>query len=368
MKLIIFLLVITFTSILKAQIGVGTTSPHESAILEVQSSDKGFLLPRLSIANRNSIKAPTNGLMIYCKNCCTEGTISVYNGSSWDNLPNCSITEDDDFDGVPRPHDIDWDNDGIINSLEIHTIDSTTLLTENMFHLENITNGKPETFTIEAETVSHEFDLAMFDTQLNSAILFHSTFRSFNFTIFQNIDPDEGILTSTGSAPSTTNIISNPDQLNIHGLSRFKIEISVDGSFTTWGTLNINSTTYSQLFLSNGDNFLPVHLNNGYVAAINRKRYDEDIPFKVSFQHTYTDMDNDGIINALDLDSDGDGCSDAYEAGLTTNTNPNFNFSDQEAGNNGLADILEDTPDSGVTSPSPNMNFLYLSSIATCTP
>jgi trimeric autotransporter adhesin len=59
------------------------------------------------------------------------------------------------------------------------------------------------------------------------------------------------------------------------------------------------------------------------------------------------DTDNDGIPNSLDLDSDGDGCSDAFEAGATTSTTANFQFPTAGVGTNGLANSLETVADNG---------------------
>ncbi|MCX6293476.1 MAG: hypothetical protein NT127_04175, partial [Sphingobacteriales bacterium] len=55
--------------------------------------------------------------------------------------------------------------------------------------------------------------------------------------------------------------------------------------------------------------------------------------------------DADLIPNHLDLDSDGDGCSDALEAGTTTSTTANFKFSGSAAdfGANGFYNTLEKT-------------------------
>ncbi|MDC3284937.1 LamG domain-containing protein, partial [Flavobacteriaceae bacterium] len=60
-----------------------------------------------------------------------------------------------------------------------------------------------------------------------------------------------------------------------------------------------------------------------------------------------SDVDGDGIPNSLDLDSDGDGCSDALEAGATTNTTANYAFTGA-VGANGLVDALETAVDSGI--------------------
>ncbi|MCC3157507.1 hypothetical protein LJ737_09670 [Hymenobacter sp. 15J16-1T3B] len=46
-------------------VGIGTTAPASSAALEVSSTSKGLLLPRLSTAQMNALAAPVPGLLIY---------------------------------------------------------------------------------------------------------------------------------------------------------------------------------------------------------------------------------------------------------------------------------------------------------------
>lgn len=48
-----------------AQVGIGTNIPDASAILDLTSTDKGFLLPRLSTADRDMVNNPAEGLWIY---------------------------------------------------------------------------------------------------------------------------------------------------------------------------------------------------------------------------------------------------------------------------------------------------------------
>ncbi len=45
-----------------AQVGIGTTSPDSSTILDIESTDKGILIPRVSSSD---IAHPANGLLIY---------------------------------------------------------------------------------------------------------------------------------------------------------------------------------------------------------------------------------------------------------------------------------------------------------------
>ena len=51
-----------------AQVGIGTTNPDSSALLELDSNNSGLLIPRVTEAERNSITDPANGLLIYQTN------------------------------------------------------------------------------------------------------------------------------------------------------------------------------------------------------------------------------------------------------------------------------------------------------------
>jgi hypothetical protein len=86
MKHILLGLMLLFTSTTFAQVGVGTTTPATSAMLEVKSSSKGFLPPRMTYAERQAISSPEIGLMIYCTNCGLGGQAQVYNGTVWTNM------------------------------------------------------------------------------------------------------------------------------------------------------------------------------------------------------------------------------------------------------------------------------------------
>ena len=63
------------------QIGIGVESVDASARLELSSSSRGFLMPRLTQAQRNAILSPATGLIIYQ----TDNTTGFYyyTGSAW---------------------------------------------------------------------------------------------------------------------------------------------------------------------------------------------------------------------------------------------------------------------------------------------
>ena len=72
----------------KAQVGVGTTTPDASAQLDVVSTSRGVLIPRLTSGQRSSIAAPATGLVVYQ----TDNTPGFYffNNGQWQRLATSS--------------------------------------------------------------------------------------------------------------------------------------------------------------------------------------------------------------------------------------------------------------------------------------
>jgi hypothetical protein len=62
-------------------VGIGTTSPNASALLDVASTTQGFLPPRMTTAQRDAISAPPAGLMVYNT---TTNKLNVRTASSWE--------------------------------------------------------------------------------------------------------------------------------------------------------------------------------------------------------------------------------------------------------------------------------------------
>ncbi|MEP7142472.1 MAG: tail fiber domain-containing protein [Ferruginibacter sp.] len=65
-KIFCILFVTTYLSEAFSQnIGIGTTTPDPSAALEIKSTTKGFLTPRMIVNSRLAISGPANGLLVY---------------------------------------------------------------------------------------------------------------------------------------------------------------------------------------------------------------------------------------------------------------------------------------------------------------
>ncbi len=89
--IVFFILILGLNNGISAQtsgsVGIGTTTPNANAILDISSTTKGALLPRLSSAQRDiltpRINAAANGLIIYNN---TTLKFNYWDGIKWNDL------------------------------------------------------------------------------------------------------------------------------------------------------------------------------------------------------------------------------------------------------------------------------------------
>ena len=83
LRFVIFALVLVGVSSLNAQsvaINTDGSTANASAILDIKSTAKGLLIPRMTTAERIAIAAPANGLMVFD---ITTNQCWLYNGTAW---------------------------------------------------------------------------------------------------------------------------------------------------------------------------------------------------------------------------------------------------------------------------------------------
>ena len=78
------------TGVYAQNVGVGTSSPDNSAKLDVSATDGGLLIPRMTEVQRDAISSPATGLMIFQ----TDGTVGFYfyDGTAWTALSGSGAT------------------------------------------------------------------------------------------------------------------------------------------------------------------------------------------------------------------------------------------------------------------------------------
>jgi FG-GAP repeat len=84
---VVLFILFAIHTIAQQNIGIGTPTPHASAVLDISSTNKGVLVPRMSSTQRNAILSPAKGLMVYDT---TSSGFWLYNGTVWDELQNTS--------------------------------------------------------------------------------------------------------------------------------------------------------------------------------------------------------------------------------------------------------------------------------------
>lgn len=77
---ILVLIVVGLSVSTNAQMGIGTTSPHSSSILDLTSTSSGLLIPRMTNTQMNDITTPATGLIVYNT---TNSCIYFYDGATW---------------------------------------------------------------------------------------------------------------------------------------------------------------------------------------------------------------------------------------------------------------------------------------------
>lgn len=131
MKRILLLLFLLTTALGFAQVGVNTTNPDASSMLDISATDKGVLFPRVSLSNvtlttLDGTNTAATGLLIWNTNATTIGGNGVgyyyFNGTIWVPVVQTGA------------NDHDW--------YEVGTTIAPNAITDNMFHTGNIAIGK----------------------------------------------------------------------------------------------------------------------------------------------------------------------------------------------------------------------------------
>jgi hypothetical protein len=311
---------------------------------------------------------------------------------------------DSDGDNVADIFDLDDDNDGILDAIEMTNCNSSILITPGSATSSPIYGGASAQRTIDGSGFigSGLTALATAPATLDDAWLLKEPLT-------------EGFIDYT--LPANSNIggvvLWAPDAYNYGGGDAppkdFTVEITYNNGqvFTTgvYTTAQPNGSganpgaqvfNFPQTFLNatkvklniingwydiNGNSLNQVSTDGITVNAAYNMFLGE---FRVLCGATDIDTDNDGVPNRLDLDSDGDGCPDAKEAGVvgTLNNGTIKNGSNGSVvtttpgvsgvianggyGTNGLADALETAADNGIYAAAYNYGYAIYAGTSVC--
>lgn len=127
-------------------VGIGTSTPNTSSILDITSTDKGFLIPRMTTAQKETITSPTVGLMVYDTD---TNTVETYD-SFWGWIPVANRNEWMRKWGMEYWNDFGLNNsftDGVLTTFSINggghgnTTNPTPLSSQPYIGLQGLRTG-----------------------------------------------------------------------------------------------------------------------------------------------------------------------------------------------------------------------------------
>jgi gliding motility-associated-like protein len=259
---------------------------------------------------------------------------------------------DSDSDGVLDVTDIDDDNDGILDSQEQVSCYSfgKNIATVN-FSGSSVVNSTINSITTNTPAWSTSYSTENFSLPLS---LKFNRLSKAGVAMF-------GLIPAGSTTQTPTNFndngykfyIANTQSYGYFGLS-YNFQEPVTGNEEY--SIDISATGYVTVKMNGVQKHAFQGVNSAYKLAVSAGSSSQLLSNIRLTNATYPerticldqDTDNDGTPNRLDLDSDADGCSDAYEAGTTTSTSANYAHPTAGVGTNGFANSLESATDNGI--------------------
>lgn len=160
-------------------VGIGTATPVASSILEIKSTTKGVLLPRMTKTQRDAIASPATGLLIFQ----TDNTkgLYYYSGSAWTSVNNVRGLTNNAFIGL---------NAGAQNSGGTGNIGiGKAVLRTNTDRIENIAIGDSSQTNTGDGSIGNQ---AYYNTSVGSKTLRYNTTGAHNavvgaYSLYNNI-------------------------------------------------------------------------------------------------------------------------------------------------------------------------------------
>ncbi len=243
--------------------------------------------------------------------------------SSYDNYAlNDSINACTDTDGdqVADLFDIDDDNDGILDVIELTAGSTGTIDKSSITVSSDLSWSQSVQTTVDGNVSSNLF------SSPGGQNIAGQTYLEFNFNTPILLSEIELQCVAQG-------LVSNGSTWKVQGSTTGANWTDVSSVITSTGpqTGIVTATTYSENFVVNPAAAYQFYRIQG-ISGTTINWYLREAHFTGLPLSPLADYDNDGILNSLDLDSDGDGCPDCMEAGITISNLQNATFPDGVGG------------------------------------
>ncbi len=160
---------------------------NASAILDLKSTTKGFLLPRMTNAQMRAIPSPAQGLLAFCTDCSTNGDYFFYKGADWVALGSTTVSVST-----------------TVGSVGLSANENGATITNGVLNLAPADATNPGIVTKTAQTFA---GVKTFSNGIVGNVTGNVTGNAATVTTNANLT---GVVTSTGNATSISNgVISN---------------------------------------------------------------------------------------------------------------------------------------------------------------
>ncbi|HAX13976.1 MAG TPA: hypothetical protein DCX87_00065 [Leeuwenhoekiella sp.] len=278
LKLSFVLSVFLLPFISNAQVGIGTTNPAGGSLLDIESAEKGILIPRVDIADL-STQAPVTGdltssesLLVYNTNTTTGKGFYYWDGTQWVAVGG--------------------------NGENIYTTDGT--LEEN-----RIVSQEDKTLQFEGNIGRNAISIKRTNNVTETGVGFQNSGDYYDASIFMESGTNQGLVVATGGNNPDVTAVGTTAVFNNDQTTSFSNSISVYQN-----DANVNDIT-GRLYSTDDDGILDLYENNSYnhrIAANSSTIFNEqglNLDFRV---------ETDNSANTLFVDGSSD------NVGLSTNT------------------------------------------------
>ena len=283
---------------------------------------------------------PNGAVLVSVSSPITEFIIQYSNGPSDDGQSDdhavsvsgftfCEAPADNDNDGIPDIDDIDDDNDGITDTQELCGTDPATASTSPINISINLDGFPGETtwdLSGPSGSVGTGGPYGIGNTTVNETVNVSEN-GNYTFTIFDSYG--DGLLGNTYSL-SGTDFATITTAFNDQGVTNTQVSQTENISITSALSSAFSCLVADPSADDDGDGTL--NYEDADFCTLNANGVCDNM-----------DTDGDGTIDIFDLDSDGDGCYDAEEAGHgeSMELDNSIVASSGEVGNNGLDAAVE---------------------------
>jgi len=312
--------------------GVGIITQNASAILQADSTTKGFLPPRMSTLQRNAIVFPATGLTIFNT---SSGFIETYDGSTWTTNSNINIYNANGSITEDRVVSIESNNKLVLDSYNTdssnYTNRSTLTMVSNSVLLESVVgDGLGGVVSITSFSIT-QAGSGIFTDGTNSKGIEYAADYSTNFTTRSLVDKGyvDSVLGSTTiyTGDGVINNVNRVVTLNDTDDSGNELLIQTTGTTLSTGiAIRYNQT---RVYASNGANITQLNINQFnavFTDAINSIGIQYAVDYSANFTaRSLVDKDYvDSAVGSTFYTSDG--TIDATSRVVTGNNNSNVTF------------------------------------------